>query len=231
VNPWAPIFPGLPFLKPLTLPTLWYICTGQSVPYHTTHFLLMDEKKINYRTIVLILMAVSAVAVLFVLNQKKSSLKSFTPETLRIGRPAPDFSFPGLDGKIVSLSDYRGKVVLVNIWATWCAPCVNEVASMEKLYQEFKGDDFEILAVSVDAPGLKAVAPFMKAHKLSFPALIDSEGTIKNLYKATGVPESFIVNRQGILVEKIIGPLDWSAPEVLRFFRKLIGKPLPRRNN
>ncbi len=191
----------------------------------------MEAKKLNHRAIILILLAVSAIAVLFVLKQKKSSFKSFALQSLQVGALAPDFFFPGLDGKMIRLSDYRGKVVLVNIWATWCSPCVSEVSSMQKLYQELQGEDFEILAVSIDETGLKAVAPFMKAHKLSFPALIDSQGAIKNLYKATGVPESYIVDRRGILVQKIIGPLDWAAPEVLRFFRKLIDQPLLPRNN
>jgi peroxiredoxin len=96
---------------------------------------------------------------------------------------------------------------------------------MEKLYHELKGEDFEILAVSVDALGIKAVAPFMKAYKLTFPALIDREGTIQNLYRTTGVPESFIIDREGILIKKIIGPLDWASPEVFRYFRELIQRP------
>ena len=74
------------------------------------------------------------------------------------GLPAPDFSFPGLDGQMVRLKDYRGKVVLLNIWATWCGPCREEMPSMQKLYAALKGEDFEILAVSIDAPGAKAVA-------------------------------------------------------------------------
>ena len=163
-------------------------------------------------------MAVAVFLVLWALKQKDS----FILETLKVGRPAPNFEFPGLDGQIVSLSDHRGKVVLVNIWATWCPPCIDEMPSMEKLYNELQGENFEILAVSIDTQGLEAVAPFMKAYKLTFPALIDSEGTIKNLYKATGVPESFIIDKQGILIKKIIGPIDWATPEIFRYFRDLI---------
>lgn len=143
--------------------------------------------------------------------------------------PAPDFTFPGLYGKMVSLSDCVGKVVLVNIWATWCPPCVDEMPSMEKLYNKFKGEKFEILAVSIDTLGLKAVVPFMKKLKLTFPALIDTEGSIKTVYRATGVPESFIIDKQGILIKKIIGPVDWAAPNIFRFFNDLIKKPLPKR--
>jgi peroxiredoxin len=179
----------------------------------------VESKKIDYRAIVLIVLAVIAMVILFLLRQNNSYLKFPLRET---GQPAPNFSFPGLDGKMVSLSDHKGHVVLVNIWATWCPPCVDEMPSMEKLYRELKDEDFEILAVSIDALGEKAVAPFMKKFKLSFPALMDPDGTIKTLYKTTGVPESFIINKDGILVEKIIGPRNWASPELVRYFRDLI---------
>jgi cytochrome c biogenesis protein CcmG/thiol:disulfide interchange protein DsbE len=174
----------------------------------------------NYRGIILVVLAAIALAVLLLLGQNNSYLK-YSP--LVAGRAAPNFTLPGLDGKMISLSDHRGHVVLVNIWATWCPPCVDEMPSMEKLYQQLKGENFEILAVSIDALGTKAVAPFMKKFNLSFPALLDPEGTIKTLYQTTGVPESFIINREGILVEKIIGPRNWADSEVLHYFRNLIG--------
>jgi len=99
---------------------------------------------------------------------------------------------------------------------------------MEMLYQKLKGENFEIIAVSIDSLGLEAVAPFMKKYNLTFPALIDSAGTIGKTYGTTGVPESFIVDKDGILVKKIIGPIDWANPEVLRFFHVLIQTPWPR---
>jgi peroxiredoxin len=182
----------------------------------------------NYKGAILALLAVIALAVLFLLKQNNSYLK-YSP--LRAGRPAPDFTLPGLDGKMVSLADHKGHVVLVNIWATWCPPCIDEMPSMEALYKEFKGENFEILAVSIDALGARAVAPFMKKYNLSFPALLDPEATIKTLYQTTGVPESFIIDKQGILVEKIIGPRNWAAPEVVRYFRDLIASHLKNASN
>jgi peroxiredoxin len=182
----------------------------------------------NYKGAILALLAVIALAVLFLLKQNNSYLK-YSP--LRAGRPAPDFTLPGLDGKMVSLADHKGHVVLVNIWATWCPPCIDEMPSMQALYKEFKGENFEILAVSIDALGARAVAPFMKKYNLSFPALLDPEATIKTLYQTTGVPESFIIDKQGILVEKIIGPRNWAAPEVVRYFRDLIASHLKNASN
>lgn len=144
------------------------------------------------------------------------------------GFPAPNFTFPGLDGKMVSLTDYRGKVVFLNIWATWCGPCKEEMPSMERLYKALKGEDFEILAVSIDTLGAKVVAPFMKEYGLGFPALLDTGGTIQRLYGTTGIPETFIINREGIIEQKIIGSRDWAAPESVRFFRNLVKKPRSR---
>ena len=179
----------------------------------------MKTKKFDYRAVILVFLGVAALVIIFALKQNNPYLK-FSP--LRVGQPAPDFTLPGLDGKMVSLSDYRGQVVLVNVWATWCPPCVGEMPSMEKLYRALKGTNFEILAVSIDALGKEAVAPFMKKYNLSFPALMDPDGTIKTLFQTTGVPESFIINQEGILIEKVIGPKDWATPQVVGFFRNLL---------
>jgi len=182
----------------------------------------MDKSKISYYGAILFLLTFIVLVVVWMLQPNRSLIKSTKQPAIAVGLPAPDFTYPGLDNNMVSLSDYRGKVVLVNIWATWCRPCVEEMPSMEKLYQKFKDDDFEILAVSIDSVGLKAVVPFMQQYKLTFPALIDPKGTIARTYKTTGVPESFIIDKDGVLLKKIIGPLDWTKPEILSFFRDLI---------
>jgi peroxiredoxin len=184
----------------------------------------MKEKQFDYRAAVVIFLLIAGLLVLLLLNQNKSYNNSVKIVPIAVGLPAPDFTFPGMDGKMVSLSDFRGKVVLVNIWATWCRSCVDEMPSMEKLYQKLKGEDFEILAVSIDSLGAEVVAPFMKKYKLTFPALIDSAGAIRMGYRTTGVPESFIIDKDGILVKKIIGSLDWTKPEILHLFQRLIQK-------
>ena len=96
---------------------------------------------------------------------------------------------------------------------------------MQKLYERFKGESFEILAVSIDSTGREAVAPFMRTMNLAFPALLDSKEDIRTLYGITGVPESFIIDKEGIVVEKIIGPIDWATPKAFQFFQDLINKP------
>ena len=179
-------------------------------------------RKVNIQSILLIFLIVVGVGITVLLQTKDSSFDfSGTPRAKK-GVDAPAFTLPGLDGRMVSLADYKGKTVLLNIWATWCPPCVAEMPSMEKLYQELKNEDFEILAVSIDVTGSNEVAPFMKKHRLSFPALIDTQGTIKDLYQTTGVPESFIIDKDGIIAEKIIGPREWATPDVINYFRNLI---------
>lgn len=96
---------------------------------------------------------------------------------------------------------------------------------MQKLYERFKGEDFEILALSIDSTGREAVGPFMQTMNLTFPALLDSKAEIGTLYGITGVPESFIIDKKGIVVKKIIGPIDWATPEVFHFFQDLVNKP------
>ena len=182
-----------------------------------------DDRR-SFKKIILIVFITIAVAVVILLQGKDSFFTSYKPR-VKVGLPAPNFTFPGLDGKKVSLTDFKGKAVFLNIWATWCPPCREEMPSMEKLYQELKGEDFEILAVSIDASGATVVAPFMKEYNLSFPALLDPEGTIQNLYGTTGVPESFIIGKEGIIEKIVIGPMDWATSKVILFFRNLIQKP------
>ena len=183
---------------------------------------IQKDRKTNLQSVVIIVLIVILIGILILLQAKDSFFHQTSGPGLAKGQPAPNFTLPDLDGQMVSLADYRGKVVLLNIWATWCPPCLEEMPSMEKLYQELKGEGFEILAVSIDESGAQDVLPFMKKHKLSFPALTDSRGAIKNLYQTTGVPESFIIDKDGILVEKVIGPRNWAIPEAIRYFRNLI---------
>lgn len=185
-----------------------------------------EKSGMNYRAVVLFLSIITAFAILYVLQEKDSIFNVANRLPLNVGAPAPDFAFPGLDGKMVKLTDYRGKVVFINIWATWCPPCVEEMPSMQKLYKELEGKGFEILAVSIDSLGLKVVAPFVKKYKLTFPALLDPEGSIQDLYRTSGIPESFIIDKKGIIAKKVIGPLDWTRPEIKQIFQDLIQRPL-----
>ncbi len=147
------------------------------------------------------------------------------------GYPAPDFAVTLPDGEPVTLNSYRGKVVLLNVWATWCAPCREEMPSMQRLYDRFGRDDFEIAAISIDAPrgrrdargdpGGDPVA-FARELGLTFPILLDTSGGIQRTYGTSGVPESFLIGRDGIIYKKVAGPTDWDSKTNVDLVRRLV---------
>lgn len=138
-----------------------------------------------------------------------------TPPVLE-GDQAPGFTLPLLAGGEASLADYRGKVVLVNVWATWCGPCRTEMPDMERFYQSLKGQPFEILAVSVDDRGAQDVAPFVQELGITFPILLDPDKIIESLYSTSRVPESFIIDKNGVVRRRVIGPLQRGDYEEMR---------------
>jgi len=140
-----------------------------------------------------------------------------------VGVAAQDFEFPALRGGSIKLSGYRGKVVFLNIWATWCPPCREEMPFMEALYRRLKDREFEMLAVSIDREGEKVVSPFAAKYGLTFPVLLDPDSKIYRLYGLTGVPETFIVDKSGVVIHKIVGPQNWIGKEWLDYFDRIIG--------
>lgn len=134
-------------------------------------------------------------------------------EPVLVGKLAPDFALQDLSGETRKLSDYRWQVVFLNFWATWCKPCQEEMPSMERLHQELEAefsDGFVMLAVSIDKSA-DDIPAFMAKHKLTFPVLHDRWGKVDRIYKIMGVPETYIIDQKGFLVEKIIGPRDWDV--------------------
>jgi peroxiredoxin len=140
----------------------------------------------------------------------------------KIGQRAPDFKLSALGGHTVQLSDYRGKVVLLNIWASWCPPCREEMPSMEALYEKLKDRPFDMLAVSIDQRGEETVGPFAAQFGLTFPVLLDPEGKTYHLYGLTGVPETFIVDKNGVIIQRIIGPQDWMKGQWPEYFDRMV---------
>jgi peroxiredoxin len=147
------------------------------------------------------------------------------------GAPAPEFTVTDMAGKEVRLSDYRGQVVLLNVWATWCLPCREEMPSMQRLYEAIGHEDFEILAVSIDAAmGQKDAAgraggdlkAFAKQYGLTFPILHNPSGSIQLTYQTTGVPESFLIARDGLIYRKVAGPTEWDLHVNQELVRRLL---------
>lgn len=165
---------------------------------------------------------VTALLSFYIMAINKVDLKPFEVEYPAEAFIAPEFTVPSLTGGAVKLSNYRGKVVFINFWATWCATCKVEMPSMEKLYQRFKDRGFEMLTISVDKDR-SLIEPFMQEYALTFPVLLDPDSQVaKRKYKTTGVPETFIVNREGIIVHKAIGPRDWATEETMAAFEELL---------
>ena len=141
---------------------------------------------------------------------------------VKLGEPAPNFQLRDLNGHLVTLSDLRGKVVLLNFWATWCGPCRVEMPAMEELYRTFSRNDFEILAVSTDAQGVAVTRPFQQENHLTFPILHDADYRVGLTYGARSLPMTFMVDRQGVVRHQIFGARDWGAPDAHQLVQMLM---------
>jgi peroxiredoxin len=140
------------------------------------------------------------------------------------GDLASDFKLEdAFSGETVSLSSLKGKVVFLNIWATWCGPCREEMPSMETLYDELKNNkDFVMLAVSQDTKGKSAVVPYVEKNGYHFKILLDPENKVGGSYGVSGVPETFIIDRKGRIVAHHMGAFDWSRPDVKEALQELL---------
>ena len=139
------------------------------------------------------------------------------------GDKAANFKLEALDGSTVSLEQLKGKVVFLNVWATWCGPCREEMPSMETLYDELRTNhDFVMLAVSQDTRGRLVVAPYVEKNGYHFKVLLDPENKVGEAYDVSGVPETFIIDREGRIVAHHMGAFDWSRPDVKDALKQLL---------
>ena len=139
-------------------------------------------------------------------------------------RKIPNITLESLTGGKVELKNFKGKVIFLNFWATWCGPCKEEMPSMEALQLQFKDKDFLFLTISVDYEGAKPVRDFIAKHRYTFPVLIDQKGETLDLFDVKGIPTTFIIDKQGTLLGIAIGPRNWKSPEVITLLNQLIGK-------
>jgi len=145
------------------------------------------------------------------------------------GRPAPSLSLPNLDGTEVSLDAMRGKVVLLNFWATWCGACRSEMPSLECLYRDFSSySDFALLTVSTGERGKRSVEQFVAENSYDFPVLLDTENTASSAYGVSGLPSTFVIDRDGRIVWSHAGALDWSNSSLRDPLKKLLENKPPR---
>ena len=187
---------------------------------HSLNMSKTNEKDFNYPMAVIIFVALTVLVI--ILSLKLNDSAEFSNQIdIESGILAPDFTFPGLDGKMVSLSDYKGKVVLVNIWATWCPPCVREMPSMEKLYAKFNNDGFTILAIDMmeEADSVRA---FKEEYKLNFPILLDFDGSVAQFYNVMSIPTTYIVDQEGYIIGSAIGTRDWASEIAFMLINQLL---------
>lgn len=142
--------------------------------------------------------------------------------------PTPEFSLATPEGKKVSLKGFRGKTVFLNFWATWCAPCREEMPAMEKLYQEYKDKNFVVLAVNVKDRKQEALS-FVKDLKLTYPVAFDPEAQVASLYGAWGLPTTYLIGPKGEGLARGWGPAEWYSPAARKMFKELLEETNGRR--
>ena len=173
------------------------------------------------RNLALIVVLVLVGASVYLVSSNSSRPASEWVNSVAVGDIAPDFQLEDTEGNQVSLQALRGKVVLVNLWATWCPPCIEEMPSMERLNEVMAGDDFVMLAINTEENGRNIVPAFLQKTPYTFPILYDDKGVVQKLYGVFKFPESFVIRKDGIVAEKIIGPLDWSSIETITYLKNL----------
>jgi thiol-disulfide isomerase/thioredoxin len=135
-----------------------------------------------------------------------------------------DFSVTGLDGSKTSLSSLKGKVVLVNFWATWCPPCRAEMPSIQKLWKATKDQAFGIMAVSV-GESAATVKDFVAKNGFDYPFFLDPTGRIGNLYGVQGIPTTYVFDKDGLAIARVVGGIEYASPEALAIFAELAKRP------
>ncbi|GAB4356423.1 MAG: TlpA disulfide reductase family protein [Kiloniellaceae bacterium] len=139
--------------------------------------------------------------------------------------PAPSAAFQGLEGETLSLADFRGRVVLVNFWATWCAPCVKEMPSLERLHAALADEGFAVLAISQDRGGAGVVTPFLDRLDLQrLPVYLDPKGVLARAFALKGLPTTFLIDRAGQVRAGLVGPAEWDSPAAQDFMRHYLGE-------
>lgn len=147
-----------------------------------------------------------------------------TPAPIRIGSEAPDFRAVDLaSGESIAFREhYAGHVTLVNVWATWCEPCKEEIPALDSLYRALQDRGFRIAAVSIDTGDSSSVRAFLDPFGVAFDILHDPDGRIQQLYQTTGVPESFLIDRDGHILRIVYGAHPWASPANRRIVEELL---------
>ncbi len=142
-----------------------------------------------------------------------------------VPKPIPEIQFQDGEGRDLTLADFRGKVVLLNVWATWCVPCRHEMPTLDRLQAELGGPDFQVLALSIDRDGFEAVAKFYTEIGVKHLAMyLDASGMAAPALGAVGLPTSLLIDRDGREIGRLVGPAEWDSPEMITFLRGYLAK-------
>lgn len=199
----------------------------------------LNRRRLSLAAVLVVALAGSAAAAFFAVGDDfsgttgdghppafRGGMEAFRPNDPP--RAAPDVAFTDAAGHRLSLADFRGKVVLLNFWATWCGPCVKEMPSLDRLQAKLGGDRFTVVAVSVDRQGLDVVRPFLARTAVqNLTTYLDPHGDSMRTFGIQGLPTSFIIDRTGHVAGRLEGGANWDTPEAEALMRYYIGPALP----
>jgi len=172
--------------------------------------------------LILLIIFVAAVAVFFFIFKTPQTTKVTLTET---GSAPPDFELTDINNNRIKIAELKGSVVLVNFWATWCGSCVEEIPSMERMFRLLSGDSrFKVVTI-LYKDDLQRAKDYMSQNGYTLPVYMNPDSSAEKTFGITGIPETFILDKKGILRHKVIGPEEWDTPRVLDALRTLINEP------
>lgn len=173
------------------------------------------------KMLILLLVLILAPATAYAEHASFDKMGVVPPKT---SQPAPDFVAKNLKGQMVKLSDFKGKVLLLNFWATWCGACIEEMASMQNLYSSLKADGVEVLAISIDRWNEDRIQEYVKNNKLTFPVLLDQDQKVRKKYHVMGLPTSYLIDAEGKIRGYASGARTWDSEDSQDLFLSLKGE-------
>lgn len=177
----------------------------------------------GYKFLIFILILIGIGAFLIFSNPfaRNKSVKTLGIQVLESPEDAKNFSLQDIHGQTIRLSDFRGKIVMLNFWATWCTPCRKEMPSMEKLYERYKDRGLVILSIA-SGEKTKDVVHFVRKFKITFPALVDTDLEVTDNYNVWALPTTYFINREGKVIGKVYGSRDWSTNTANEYIENLL---------
>jgi cytochrome c biogenesis protein CcmG/thiol:disulfide interchange protein DsbE len=177
------------------------------------------DSSVKIKPLILLAIIICAAVIAFLIIRPAPVLKVNT-----IGSKAADFDLAGANNNMMKLSDMRGSVVLVNFWATWCTSCVEEMPTLERLAEVLSGNPHFKIVTILYRDDLDRAVQYLKQNGYIFPVYVNPDGKAPRLFGITGVPETFIIDKKGVLRDKVIGPADWDSPQVVSSLQALINE-------